>query len=159
LLLLIQLCGGVGRIALSVWSDRCGRTGKRFLPVTVCMLVTCIGLLALIALPVDAPRAWLVGLVAVLGFFALGWYGPWVTYIADSAPADSVGLALGAAMTVNQIAIVLTPPALGMIHDAAAGAPARNYDAVWGTLVGWIVATLLLLHVLGRTHKAQQAAV
>jgi hypothetical protein len=94
----------------------------------------------------------------VLGFFALGWYGPWVTYIADSAPTDSVGLALGSAMTVNQIAIVLTPPVLGMIHDAAAGAPVRSYDAVWGTLIGWIVATLLLLHVLGRIHKAQRAA-
>lgn len=148
LLLLMQLCGGVGRIALSVWSDRCGKTGNRFLPVVASMLVTCIGLLALIGLPVDAPRFWLFGLVAVLGFFALGWYGPWVTYIADSAPTDSVGLALGAAMTVNQIAIVLTPPALGMIHDAA-----RSYDAVWGTLIGWIVATLLLLHVLGRIHK------
>lgn len=159
LLLLIQLCGGIGRIALSVWSDRCGRTGDRFLPVSVSMLVTCVGLVALVGLPVDAPRMWLVGLVAVLGFFAMGWYGPWVTYIADSAPADSVGLALGAAMTVNQIAIVLTPPALGMIHDAAAGAPARGYDAVWGTLIGWIVATLLLLHVLGRMHKAQRAPV
>jgi MFS family permease len=153
LLLLIQLCGGVGRIALSVWSDRCGRTGKRFLPVTVSMLVTCVGLLALVGLPADAPRPWLFGLIAVLGFFALGWYGPWVTYIADSAPADSVGLALGAAMTVNQIAIVLTPPALGMIHDAT-----RHYDAVWGTLIGWIVATLVLLHVLDRIHKPQAAA-
>jgi len=153
LLLAIQLCGGVGRIVLSVWSDRCGKTGKRFLPVTVSMLVTCVGLLALVGLPVDAPRPWLFGLIAVLGFFALGWYGPWVTYIADSAPSDSVGLALGAAMTVNQIAIVLTPPALGMIHDAT-----RSYDAVWGTLIGWIVATLVLLHVLGRIHEPRAAA-
>jgi MFS family permease len=153
LLLAIQLCGGVGRIALSVWSDRCGKTGQRFLPVTTSMVVTCAGLLALVALPVDAPRPWLFGLIAVLGFFALGWYGPWVTYIADSAPSDSVGLALGAAMTVNQIAIVLTPPALGMIHDAT-----RSYDAVWGTLIGWIVATLVLLHVLGRIREPQSAA-
>jgi MFS family permease len=150
MLLSMQLCGGVGRIVLSIWSDRCGKTGDRFVPVAVSMLATGIGLLALIGLPVDAPRSWLFGLIAVLGFFALGWYGPWVTYIADSAPADSVGLALGAAMTVNQIAIVLTPPALGMLHDAA-----RDYDAVWSILIGWIVATLVLLHVLGRFHKPQ----
>jgi len=37
-----------------------------------------------------------------------------------------------------------------MIHDAA-----RDYDAVWGILIGWIVATLVLLHVLGRFHKPQ----
>jgi predicted MFS family arabinose efflux permease len=140
LLLLIQLCGGVGRIALSVWSDRRGRTGDRFLPVAASMVATCLGLLALLNLPVDVSRAWLLGLVAVLGFFALGWYGPWVTYIADSAPADSVGLALGTAMTVNQIAIVLVPPALGMLRDATG-----SYDAVWGALIGWVAVTLLLL--------------
>lgn len=154
LLLLIQLCGSVGRIVLSVWSDRRGTSGDRFVPVAVSMVVASLGLLALVNLPVDVPRPWLLGLIAVLGFFALGWYGPWVTYIADSAPADSVGLALGAAMTVNQIAIVLTPPALGMIHDATG-----NYDAVWGTLIGWVVATLVLLHILGRFHKPRAASV
>ena len=56
-------------------------------------------------------------------------------------------------MTVNQIAIVLTPPALGMIHDATG-----NYVAVWGALIGWIVATLALLHILGRFHKPQAAS-
>ena len=54
---------------------------------------------------------------------------------------------------VNQNAIVLTPPELGMLHDAA-----RDYDAVWSILIGWIVATLVLLHVLGRFHKPQAAA-
>jgi predicted MFS family arabinose efflux permease len=152
LLLLMQLCGGVGRIVLSVWSDRCGRSGDRFLPVGASMVVTCLGLLALVNLPSDVPRTWLPVLVGVLGFFALGWYGPWVTYIADSAPADSVGLALGAAMTVNQIAIVLTPPALGMIHDATG-----DYGAVWGVLIGWVVATLLLLHILARFQKPKPA--
>jgi MFS family permease len=154
LLLLIQLCGGIGRIVLSVWSDRCGKSGDRFLPVGTSMVVTCLGLLALVNLPVDVPRAWLLCLIAVLGFFALGWYGPWVTYIADSAPADSVGLALGTAMTVNQIAIVLTPPALGMIHDLTG-----NYAAVWGALIGWVVATLLLLHIVDRFHKPRAASV
>jgi predicted MFS family arabinose efflux permease len=152
LLLLMQLCGGVGRIVLSIWSDRCGKSGDRFVPVGASMVVTCLGLLVLVNLPSDASRIWLLGLIAALGFFALGWYGPWVTYIADSAPPDSVGLALGAAMTVNQIAIVLTPPALGMIRDATG-----NYVAVWGVLVGWVVATLVLLHVLGRFHKPQAA--
>jgi predicted MFS family arabinose efflux permease len=153
LLLLMQLCGGVGRIVLSVWSDRCGKSGDRFVPVGASMVITCLGLLVLVNLPSDMSRAWLPALIGVLGFFALGWYGPWVTYIADSAPADSVGLALGAAMTVNQIAIVLTPPALGMIHDATG-----NYVAVWGALIGWIVATLALLHILGRFHRPQAAS-
>jgi len=56
-------------------------------------------------------------------------------------------------MTVNQIAIVLTPPALGMIHDATG-----DYGAVWGVLIGWVVATLLLLHILARFQKPKAAA-
>ena len=71
---------------------------------------------------------------------------------ADSAPANSVGLALGTAMTVNQVAIVVTPPVLGMIHDATA-----NYDAVWTTLIGWIGLTFLLTYLQDRKHSLQSS--
>lgn len=154
LLLLIQVLGGVGRILLSMWSDRRKQGGtNRFVPVYASMIVTALGLLALLHLPVDAPSFWLVAIVAVLGFFGMGWYGPWVTYIADSAPSNSVGLALGTAMTVNQIAIVLTPPILGMIHDATG-----HYDAVWTTLIGWIALTFVLVYVQGRMKRQHSAA-
>lgn len=132
-LFLVQLFGGAGRILLSTWSDRCGKSGKRFFPVSVSMISTVLGLLALIHLPTQAPVFMLVCVVGWLGFFALGWYGPWVTYVADSSPQDSVGLALGAAMTVTQIAIVSAPPLLGMVYDFT-----QNYDYLWYSLVAWI---------------------
>ena len=153
LLLLIQVLGGVGRIVLSMWSDACKKAGRnRFVPVYASMAVTALCLLALERLPVAAPAFVLSAIVALLGFFGMGWYGPWVTYIADSAPANSVGLALGTAMTVNQAAIVLSPPILGMIHDATG-----NYDAVWSTLIGWIGLTFLLTYLQGRKHSLQSS--
>lgn len=133
LLFLIQLCGGVGRILLSAWSDRCGRHGKRFFPVTFSMLAAMAGLGVLLLAPVHTPLPVLAVIIGWLGFFALGWYGPWVTYIAESAPADSVGLALGAAMTLNQLAIVITPPLLGLIYDSTG-----NYAYLWCFLIAWV---------------------
>src|SRR5947209_6858961 len=72
---------------------------------------------------------------AWLGFFGLGWYGPWVAFIADVSPRESRGLALGTAMAVNQVAIVAAPPLLGLLHDATGG-----YVAVWSCLVALLLA-------------------
>jgi hypothetical protein len=40
-------------------------------------------------------------LPAGLGFLGLGWYGPWVAYLAETAPAGKVGLTLGVPMALN----------------------------------------------------------
>ncbi|MBF2969578.1 nitrate reductase molybdenum cofactor assembly chaperone [Pseudomonas aeruginosa] len=75
-----------------------------------------LGLLALVLLPLQSPLG--MGLVvAWLGFFGFGWYGPWVAYVADTAPVGKTGFALGLAMAINQLAIVLAPPALGLLKD------------------------------------------
>ncbi|MEO6918337.1 MAG: MFS transporter [Collimonas sp.] len=150
LLLLIQVCGGVGRIILSMWSDHCSKSGKRFFPVYVCMAAAMLGLFALMYLPAGMEKFWLIGIVAWLGFFGIGWYGPWVTYIAESAPKESVGLALGAAMTVNQIGIVLSPPLLGLIFDVT-----RNYNFLWCTLIAWIGVTLLAVRAQRRAPRLE----
>ncbi len=103
-----------GRILLAAWSDRC-RAGRYF-PVMVCLGAVILGLLALVLLPLQSPLG--MGLVvAWLGFFGFGWYGPWVAYVADTAPVGKTGFALGLAMAINQLAIVLAPPALGLLRD------------------------------------------
>jgi hypothetical protein len=81
-------------------------------------------------------------LAAWLGFFGLGWYGPWVAYLAETAPADQVGLTLGAAMAINQIGIIGAPPLLGLVRDVSGG-----YTALWGCLVaGLAIAYGLTAH-------------
>jgi len=114
LLFIAQGSGVAGRILLAAWSDCC-RAGRYF-PVMVCLGAVVLGLLALVLLPVNSVLG--MGLiVGWLGFFGFGWYGPWVAYVADTAPVGKTGFALGLAMAVNQVAIVLVPPALGLLKD------------------------------------------
>ena len=123
-----QSCGIGGRIILAAWSDRPGRS--RFRLVVVSMLAVAGGMLILALLPSQMPWPSLILIAAWLGFFGLGWYGPWVAFVADASPPESVGLALGTAMAINQVAIVAAPPLLGLLHDLTGG-----YVAVWGCMV------------------------
>jgi hypothetical protein len=104
-------------------------------------------------LPSGTPLWTWVPLVAWLGFFALGWYGPWVTTITDSAERERVGLALGVAMTANQVAIVSVPPMLGALYDEAG-----SFGLVWGLLIGWMLLAYWLIADVGRTGRRNQSA-
>jgi MFS family permease len=135
LLLLAQLLGAGGRIVLAAVSDRPGR--GRFPVVRGCLAASAVGITALAALPEAAPL-WVVAFaVAWLGFFGFGWYGPWVAHVAEAAPADRTGFSLGLAMALNQVAIVLVPPALGLLADQTG-----DFRTSWACLV--IVAVLAL---------------
>lgn len=123
-LVLVQLLGVAGRIALGSISDNIHR--PRLGLVLVSMLVTAGVTVSLPLLPVDTPAGVLYALTACLGFFAYGWYGPWVAHITESAEPSTTGLHLGAAMAINQVAIAATPPLLGLLRDLTG-----SYAAVW----------------------------
>lgn len=136
LLFIAQGAGVAGRIILAAWSDRC--QSGRYFPVLTCMLAIILGLLLLIWMPMHSFL--LLGLLAGwLGFFGFGWYGPWVAYVAESAPADKTGFALGLAMACNQVAIVLMPPALGLLKDLT-----HSYIPGWSLLVTMTLAALVI---------------
>ena len=130
-LFLAQAAGVCGRIGLAAFSDR--EPAARFRLLTLSMLAVGAGLLLLLFVPPGTPEPALALLAAWLGFFGLGWYGPWVAYLADTAPADKVGLTIGAAMAINQLGIMGAPPLLGLVHDLTGG-----YAALWGCVVGWL---------------------
>jgi predicted MFS family arabinose efflux permease len=73
----------------------------------------------------------------VLGFFAFGWYGPWVVHVAELAPGRSVGLTLTVAITANQLGIAAGPPLFGLALDLG------GYSVAWGILA----AGLLLISI------------
>jgi MFS family permease len=81
----------------------------------------------------STPEPALAVLAAWLGFFGLGWYGPWVAYLAETAPANKVRLTLGAAMALNQLGIIAAPPLLGLVHDLTGG-----YAALWACVVAML---------------------
>jgi MFS family permease len=141
---LAQLAGVAGRVGLAAWSDR--TPGLRFRLLALSMIAVAAGVLLLLFVPPRTPEPALALLAAWLGFFGLGWYGPWVAYLAESAPADKVGLTLGAAMAINQLGIIGAPPLLGLVHDLTG-----SYTALWAC----VVAALALAYVLtGRRAKA-----
>ncbi|MDH6128201.1 MFS transporter [Kitasatospora sp. GP82] len=143
LYLLVAQCAGIaGRISLAAWSDRC-KSG-RYVPVLVCMSAVVLGLVGLMTVPLHSALA-VGGLFAWLGFFGFGWYGPWVTYVAESAASGKSGFALGFAMAVNQIAVILTPPALGFLKDLT-----HSYTPGWSVL-----AAMTLVALVTTTWKAR----
>lgn len=129
-----QVVGAFGRIILAAWSDRC-RQG-RFFPVLTCMIALIIGFLILV-MNISDSIFYLTTIAAWLGFFGLGWYGPWVAYIVDSSPQESIGFSLGLAMSVNQLAIIASPPVFGLIQDFT-----HTYS------ITWIIVILILFFSL-----------
>ena len=143
--LLLFICltfGVVGRIVLASWSDR-SKT-NRYIQVLCCIGFSVLGLLVFLIFNFENKYI-LMALMAWLGFFAVGWYGPWVSYIADTAPKDKLGFALGLAMTANQLAVVLVVPLIGLSKDIFGG-----YIISWGILI--VVGILTFLNTLRRNR-------
>jgi len=141
-LALVQAAGVAGRIGLAAWSDRA--PAARFRLLTLSMLAVAGGILLLLLVSPATPELLLALLAVWLGFFGLGWYGPWVAYLAETASADQVGLTLGAAMAINQLGIIGAPPLLGLVHDLTGG-----YTALWAA----VVAALAISYALTRATR------
>jgi predicted MFS family arabinose efflux permease len=137
---LAQAAGVLGRVGLAASSDR--TPGLRFRLLGLSMIAVAGGVLVLMFVPPQTPEPALAMLAAWLGFFGLGWYGPWVAYLAETAPAGKVGLTLGAAMALNQLGIIAAPPLLGLVHDLTGG-----YSALWGCVVAALGAAYVLTRI------------
>lgn len=133
-LVAVQGAGVIGRIALAAWSDR-GRSG-RYASLVLCMAAV-IAAMAVLMTPLGRSPAVAGCTLVWLGFFGFGWYGPWVAHVTETAPPDRTGFALGLAMSVNQIAIVVMPPVLGLLKDLTG-----SFVPVWGLLSAMTAAAL-----------------
>ncbi|MGW7078275.1 MFS transporter [Streptomyces sp. NPDC054866] len=133
-LVAVQGAGVVGRIALAAWSDR-ARSG-RYGSLVLCMAAVLAAMTVLMT-PLGRSPAVACCTLVWLGFFGFGWYGPWVAHVTESAPPDRTGFALGLAMSVNQIAIVVMPPVLGLLKDLTG-----SFVPVWGLLSAMIAVAL-----------------
>ncbi|YCK34237.1 MFS transporter [Actinomadura sp. ATCC 39365] len=130
----VQCAGALGRICLAAWSDRHG--SGRYACVAVCLAAVIIGMTVL-ATPVGRSAVAACLLFIWLGFFGIGWYGPWVAYAAESAPPDHTGFALGLAMAVNQVAVILAPPVLGLLTDLTG-----SFAPAWALLAALTAVTM-----------------
>ncbi|MEU4722375.1 MFS transporter [Nonomuraea dietziae] len=140
-----QGAGVVGRICLAAWSDR-SRSG-RYVCVLTCMVAVIVGMSALITPMGRSPVAACL-LFIWLGFFGIGWYGPWVAHVAESAPPGKTGFTLGSAMAVNQIAVVVAPPALGLLKDLTG-----SFAPAWALLSAMTAVALTVTARGERRHR------
>ncbi|WP_344923560.1 MFS transporter, partial [Streptosporangium oxazolinicum] len=130
----VQCAGALGRICLAAWSDRHG--SGRYACVLTCMAAVIIGMMVLTT-PIGRTPVAACLLFIWLGFFGIGWYGPWVAHVVESAPPDHTGFALGLAMAVNQVAVILAPPVLGLLTDLTGG-----FAPAWALLAALTAVTL-----------------
>ncbi|MGW2161080.1 MFS transporter [Nonomuraea sp. NPDC001699] len=132
----VQCAGALGRVCLAAWSDRHG--SGRHAWVMTCLAAVIIAMTVLTTPIGRSPVA--ACLVFVwLGFFGIGWYGPWVAYAAESAPPDRTGFVLGLAMAVSQVAIILAPPVLGLLTDLTG-----SFAPAWALLAALAAATMTM---------------
>jgi predicted MFS family arabinose efflux permease len=146
-LLVTQAFGIAGRVILAAWSDRLrpASAEARMRPVRLALAAVLAVAVALPFLPSGTPLWAFLGIGAWIGFFGFGWYGPWVVHIVEIAPPAAVGLTLALAMTANQLAIVVAPPAYGFLVDASG-----RYAVGWWTLAGVLAAAALATRPAGR---------
>ncbi|MFI6511572.1 MFS transporter [Streptosporangium sp. NPDC050855] len=130
----VQCAGALGRVCLAAWSDR--HASGRYACVLTCLAAVIIGM-TLLTTPVGRSPVAACLLFVWLGFFGIGWYGPWVAYAAESAPPGRTGFALGLAMAVNQVAVILAPPVLGLLTDLTGG-----FAPAWALLAALTAVTL-----------------
>lgn len=135
--------GVIGRIILASWSDR--SRSNRYIQVLCCIGFSILGLITLLIFSVENTFLLYV-LMGWLGFFGIGWYGPWVSYIADTAPKDRLGFALGLAMTANQLAVVIIVPLIGLIKDYLG-----SYSISWAILI--VISIFTFISTLRRNRK------
>ncbi|WP_225824467.1 MFS transporter [Streptomyces naphthomycinicus] len=144
-----QVAGMLGRIVLAAWSDR-SRAG-RYRPVLTAMVAAVAGLTALTTPLGHSPVAAAV-LFVWLGFFGIGWYGPWIAHLAEAAPPGRTGFALGLVMAVNQIAVILVPPALGLLRDTT-----HSFTPAWAALAAVTAAAAAVTARSDRGRRARTA--
>ncbi|MCX4669055.1 MFS transporter [Streptomyces sp. NBC_01381] len=149
-LVVAQGVGVAGRVCLAAWSDRSG--SGRYASVMFCMIAVIAGMVALMT-PAGRSPAVACAVFVWLGFFGYGWYGPWVAYVAESAPPGKTGFALGLAMSVNQIAIVLAPPALGLLIDVTG-----SFTPAWGVLAAMTAVALTAMTVAAHGERPRAGA-
>jgi MFS family permease len=151
MLALASAAGVFGRIGWGMLSDRvwAGRRRPPLVAVTVTGTLSAVALAALPALPalplVLAAATW-------AGLSMLSWQGVWMSLMSELAPKDGAGTTVGFGLTFVNVAIVVWPPAFGLLADLSGG-----YRLSWAFLALALAASGLLLGRLEEPGSERQA--
>jgi len=130
-----QGSGAVGRILWGWASDRWFKKNREKGIVLIGLIAACAGILLGLLPPSVSPFC--IGvLVAVFGFTAIGYNAVFLTLIAEIAGTEKAGQAIGLALTIGYIGIIVGPPVFGIIADKA-----DDYAVSW-VLYGMALAVV-----------------
>lgn len=138
-LILTNVGGVIGRVVWGLVSDRLF-AGRRK-PVALIIAVSTAATLAAVALAAPAlPLPGVAVLSFLLGFTALGWTTVAITLVGEIAGREAVGAAVGLASFMNNLGIIVGPPAFGALVDVTG-----SYQLAWFVLspVALLVAAAL----------------
>ncbi|MDA1514279.1 MFS transporter [Bacillus cereus group sp. TH40LC] len=133
--------GMIGRIALATISDVLYK-GNRRIPLFIAVCAS-IGLMLLLVMNIHTITSGvLYGVSALLGFFSIGWFSLFIAEVAELASEESVGITVGLALTLNQIAIIVAPVLFGYIVDE------KGYAYAWLCIVVLLSISAVSLYFL-----------
>ncbi|MFP7486786.1 MFS transporter [Priestia filamentosa] len=150
LLLSVCLIGGmIGRIVLAFISDTVFN-GNRSKPLQLTILATVFFLLALIFLPSHLSIAGNTVLCFFVGFLGIGWFSLFIVLVSEKASSHFISLTVSFALTLNQLAIVLSPMIFGLSVDFFHG-----YGVPFLLLTGAILMGGVWLRLSEKKEKLQ----
>ncbi len=132
-LALMQLLGGVARIAAGRWSDR---SGRRVRPLRVLALALAVAMGVAAAL-VEAPLAVVVPALVAAGVLGFSWNGLSFTAAAERAGRGRTGAALGFQQSVLWLFVALVPVGFAALVSGTSWRLGFALAAI-GPLAGWL---------------------
>ncbi|MFJ8089194.1 MFS transporter [Lysinibacillus sp. NPDC095746] len=109
---LVLIGGMIGRVAIAWISDQFFAQKREFL----LMIVMASAVILIIILPLMLHAKMLMLLCCfILGFVALGWYSLFIACVTEQSNPHYVGLTVSAALTLNQLFIVIAPSLFGFM--------------------------------------------
>jgi MFS family permease len=135
---LTQILGIPGRVLLPWLSDRF-LPERRVRSLGWVMLLGAAAAAVLMSCSPGAPLPLLVGTLAMLGLFGIGWFPIYILQIAETAPKSSIASTVSLATTLCMIAMALGPFIFGLLVDLA------GYRLAWGVLIAPVLLTAVPL--------------
>lgn len=123
-----QLAGIPGRILLP-WLSDYYRPSHRMHTLGVVSLVAAAIAILLAILPANTPLPIILSVLAVLGFFGIGWFPLYLLEIAEAAPKSSIASTVAFASTLCLAVMALGPYIFGLI------AGNFGYEFAWAALI------------------------
>ncbi len=137
-----QAAGVIGRILWGYLADNFFSTWSMLLVLAAGMLLSAVGVFYIDA---DSSQWWIIFVFAVFGATAIGWNGVYLAEVARRAPEGKSGSVTGGTLAVTYLGVVLGPPAIGLVSQAAGG---FGYG-----FLALLLPTIASIILLGRTKR------